>query len=159
MREPDEELENSDIENTGHDDAENTETSFEEQEFYNWCDANDIDRAVDGKDEDDRKGFEKIKRHFVTAVKEKRLVVDGDKIIYTVSDRSPNAGTQLAITYPNGRAMLAMDGYKDNQQQQKIQAFIAAISGVQKRDIQTIAILGKKDYQLLTDIAILFLTE
>jgi hypothetical protein len=159
MSEQDEELENSGIENGEHDDTEDTETSFEEQEFYNWCDANDIDRAVDGKDEDDRKSFEKIKRHFVIAVKEKRLVIDGEKIVYTVSDRSPNAGTKLTITYPNGRAMLAMDGYKDNQQQQKLQAFIAAISGVQKRDIQTIATLGKKDYQLFVDIAVLFLTE
>jgi hypothetical protein len=159
MGEQDEELENVSIENGGHDDAENTETSFEEQEFYNWCDANDIDRAVDGKDEDDRKSFEKIKRHFTAAVKEGRLVADGNKIVYTVSDHSPNAGTKLTITYPNGRAMLAMDGYKDNQQQQKLQAFIAAISGIQKRDIQIIATLGKKDYQLLADIAILFLTE
>jgi hypothetical protein len=158
MREQDEEMENSGIGNGEHDDAENTETGFEEQEFYNWCDANDIDRAVDGMDEDERKSFEKIKRHFVAAVQEKRLVVDGNKIIYTVSDRSPNAGTELVINYPNGRAMLAMDGYKDNQQQQKLQAFIAAISGVQKRDIQTVATLGKKDYQLLQDIAILFLT-
>jgi hypothetical protein len=138
---------------------ENEETTFEELEFYNWCDANDIDRAVDGMDDDDRKSFEKIKRHFTTAVKENRLVVDGNKIIYTVSDRSPNAGTKLTVAYPNGRAMLAMDGYKDNQQQQKLQAFMAAISGVQKRDIQTIATLGRKDYQLLQDIAVLFLTE
>jgi hypothetical protein len=159
MYEQDEKAENTNIESAGRDEAEYTETTFEEQEFYNWCDANDIDRAVDGKDEDDRKSFEKIKRHFVTAVKENRLVVDGNKIIYTVSDRSPNAGTKLTITYPNGRAMLAMDGYKDNQQQQKLQAFMAAISGIQKRDIQTIATLGKKDYQLLQDIAILFLTE
>jgi hypothetical protein len=137
---------------------ENEEMVFEEQEFNNWCDANDIDHSIDGMDEDDRKSFEKMKRHFAAAIKEKRLVVDGNKIIYTVSDRSPNAGTQLTITYPNGRAMLAMDGYKDNQQQQKLQAFIAAISGVQKRDIQTIAALGKKDYQLLQEIAILFLT-
>ncbi|MDR2097701.1 MAG: hypothetical protein LBP37_04195 [Spirochaetaceae bacterium] len=138
---------------------EETGATFEEQEFYNWCDANDIDRAVDGKDEDERKSFERMKRHFVTAVKEKRLVVDGNKIIYTVSDRSPNAGTELTVTYPNGRAMLAMDGYKDTQHHQKLQAFIAAICGVQKRDIQTIAALGKKDYQLLVDIATLFLVE
>jgi hypothetical protein len=137
---------------------ENEETAFEEQEFNNWCDANDIDRSVDGMDEDDRKSFEKVKWHFTAAIKEKRLVVDGNKIVYTVSDRSPNAGTRLTITYPNGRAMLAMDGYKDNQQHQKLQAFIAAISEVRKSDIQTIAALGKKDYQLLQEIAILFLT-
>jgi hypothetical protein len=135
------------------------EPSFEEQEFYNWCDANDIDRAVDGMDDDDRKNFEKIKRHFTGAIRDKRLIVDGDKFTYTVSSRSPNPGHQFKVSRPNGRAMLAMDGYKETQQQQKLQAFIAAISGTAKRDIQTIAELDKKDYQILMDVAVLFLTE
>jgi hypothetical protein len=40
-----------------------------------------------------------------------------------------------------------------------LQAFIAAITGTQKRDIQNIANLDKKDYQILQDVAILFLTD
>jgi hypothetical protein len=135
-----------------------SEVTFEEQEFYNWCDANDIDHAVDGMDEDDRKGFEKLKRRFAAAVREKRLVVDGNKLIYTVSERSPARGKELTISPPNGRAMLAMDGYKETQQQQKLQAFIAAISGVEKRNIADIATLNRKDYQFLQDVAVLFLT-
>jgi hypothetical protein len=146
------------------DESENTEKAddeitFEEQEFYNWCDANDIDRAADGMDEEDRKDFEKIKRRFAAAVREKRLVIEGDKLVYTVSERSPIKGRELTISSPNGRAMLAMDGYKENQQQQKLQAFIAAISGVEKRNIADIATLNKKDYQFLQGVAILFLTE
>jgi hypothetical protein len=135
-----------------------TGPTFEEQEFYNWCDANDIDRAVDGMDDDDRKGFEKTKRHFTEAIRDKRLVVDGDKFTYTVSARSPNPGRQFKVSRPNGRAMLAMDGYKENQKHQQLQAFIAAISGTAKRDIQVIAELDKKDYQILLDAATLFLT-
>jgi hypothetical protein len=148
----DENAENKNTEN------ENAEVTFEEQEFYNWCDANEIDRAVDGMDEDDLKSFEKIKRHFTLAIKEKRLVVDGDEFTYTVSDRSPNAGVMLTVSRPNGRAMLAMDGYKEHCQNQKLQAFIAAITRTQKRDIQNISGLDNKDLQILQDVAVLFLT-
>jgi hypothetical protein len=136
-----------------------SEITFEEQEFYNWCDANDIDRAVDGMDEEDLKSFEKFKHRFAAAVREKRLVVDGDKLVYTVSERSPTKGRELIISPPNGRAMLAMDGYKETQQQQKLQAFMAAISGVEKRNIADIATLNKKDYLFLQDVATHFLTE
>jgi hypothetical protein len=138
---------------------EDGEITFEEQEFYNWCDANDIDRAVEGMDEDDRKSFLKIKRHFTAAVKENRLTVDGDRFVYTVSARSPAGGEKWTVKRPNGRAMLAMDGHKESQQNQKIQAFIAAITGVEKRDIQKISTLDNNDYKVLQDVAILFLTE
>ena len=139
-------------------DENEAENSFEQQEFYNWCDANDIDRAVEAMDEDDQKGFLKIQRHFVTAIKEERLVVDGNKFTYTVSDLSPNAKEKFIVRRPNGRAMLAMDGYKPNSQNQKLQAYIAAICGVTKRDINKISELDDKDYKILQDVAILFLT-
>jgi hypothetical protein len=133
--------------------------SFEKQEFFNWCDANDIDHATEGMDDDTRKDFVKIERHFTTAIKEKRLTVDGDKFIYTVSEKSPNAGEKLTVRRPNGRAMLAMDGFKENAQNQKLQSFIAAICGVEKRDISKISQLDSKDYKVLQDTAVLFLTD
>jgi len=143
--------------------ADNGETTaaitFEDQEFYNWCDANEIDRNQKAMDEDDRKGFEKIQRHFTAAIKEKRLVVDGDKITYTVSNKSPNAGKVLNVRRPNGRAMLSMDSFKDTAGNQKLQNFIAAICGIEKRDIAEIAGLDFKDYKVLQDIALLFLTD
>jgi hypothetical protein len=142
----------------GRAEKDENEITFEEQEFYNWCDANDIDRAVDGMDEKDAKDFLKIRRHFTAAIKETRLVVDGERFTYTVSEKSPNSGEKFTMKRPNGRAMLAMDGYKENQQNQKLIAFIAAICGVQKRDISKISELDDKDYKVLQDVAILFLT-
>ena len=136
-----------------------TEISFEKQEFFNWCDANDIDRAIEAMDEDDRKGFLKIQKRFTAAIEDKRIVIDGNKFEYTVSEYSPNAGDKFTVRRPNGRAMLAMDGFKENAQNQKLQAFIAAICGVEKRDISKISTLDNKDYKLLQDVAILFLTE
>jgi hypothetical protein len=155
------EMENGAVESgieAGIDTAADTKISFEKQEFYNWCDANDVDHAIEGMDDDDRKSFLKMERHFITAIKEKRLVIDGEKFIYTVSERSPTAGEKLTVKRPNGRAMLAMDGYKENQQNQKLQAFIAAIAGVEKRDIHKISTLDDKDFKILQDVAILFLT-
>jgi len=136
-----------------------TDTSFEKQEFHNWCEANEIDHATEGMDDDDRKGFEKIERHFVNAIKEKRIEVDGDTFVYTVSDKSPNAGEKFTVRRPNGRAMLAMDGYKETAANQKLQNFIAAICGVEKRDIAKIAGLDHKDYRLLQEVAVLFLAD
>jgi hypothetical protein len=138
--------------------VENSEITFEDQEFFNWCDANDIDHAIEGMEDDERRSFLKMRRHFTTAIKEKRLTVDGDQFVYTVSEKSPNSGDRFPVRRPNGRAMLAMDGYKENQQNQKLIAFIAAISGVEKRDIAKISALDDKDFKVLMDVAILFLT-
>ena len=132
--------------------------TFEEQEFFNWCDANEIDHAVESMKDDDRKGFEKIKKRFTRAIKEKRITIDGDRFTYTVSQKSPNAGKTFIVRRPNGRALLAMDGFKDTAGNQRLQNFIAAICGVEKRDISEIAQLDIKDYNILQDIAILFLT-
>jgi hypothetical protein len=133
--------------------------TFAEQEFENYCEANEIDHNETAMDADDLKNFLKIKRHFTDAVEEKRLVVDGENLIYTVSDRSGKlAGKKMTITRPNGRAMLAMDGYKETQQVNKLQAFMAALAGVKKYDIANISDLDTKDYQFIQDIAILFLT-
>jgi hypothetical protein len=133
--------------------------SFEEREFYNWCEANDVDYALEGADNDDRKGFQKIKKHFTDAIKENRLIVDGDKFTYIVSKNSPNAGEKFIVRRPNGRAMLAMDGYKESAQNQKLQSFMAAICGIEKRDIVKISALDNKDYKVLQDVALLFLTD
>jgi tetrahydromethanopterin S-methyltransferase subunit A len=135
------------------------EMSFERQEFYNWCDANEIDRNVEVMDEADRRDFERIAKRFCDAVKEKRIVVDGDNFIYTVSERSKYAGEKFTVTRPNGRAMLAMDGFKDTAQNQKMQAFMAAICGVEKRDIAKISTLDNKDYKVLLGVVILFLAD
>jgi hypothetical protein len=151
---------NTDNDNDDNDDKESaTGITFEDQEFFNWCDENEIDRAIESMGDDDRKSFEKIKRHFTAAIKEKRLIVEGDHFVYTVSDKSPNRGKILNVRRPNFRALTAMDGYKDTAAMQKIQNFIAAICGVEKRDIAQIANLDKKDYTVLQDVAILFLTD
>ena len=134
--------------------------SFEEGEFVRYCEANEFDYDEAGMDEDNRKDFVKIKKRFMRAVAEKRLVVDGDKIKYTVSNRSKEmAGQVLTISRPNGRTLLAMDGHKDTQQQTKLLNYMAALCRINRSDIHKISSLDKKDHQIIQDIAILFLTE
>ena len=159
MQDEDYELEDQPDNNPDHFD-DDSGISFEEQEFINYCKANDFDCDEDGMDADDRKDFVKIKKRFMQAVAEKRLVVDGENVIYTVSKRTPKlAGTEITISRPNGRTLLAMDGHKDTQQQIKLQNYMAALCRIPRNDIHKITSLDKKDHQIIQDIAILFLTE
>jgi hypothetical protein len=131
------------------------EISFEEQEFNNYCDANEIDHDEISMDDDDRASFLKIKNRFIKAAKEKRLIVDGVKLVYTISRFSETAGEKLVISRPKGKDFIAMDGFKDSQQMQKFNAFIASIAGKEK---SYVARLDGKDRQFLQDIGTLFIT-
>ena len=133
--------------------------SLAEQEFIAYCEANELDCNEEGMDEDSRKDFAKIKGRFMKAIAEKRLVVNGYKIEYTVSDKSVGmAGQKITIGRPTGRTLLAMDGYKDNQQSSKLLAYMASLCNISKIEIHKISSLDKKDHQILVDVATLFLT-
>jgi len=131
-----------------------SDLSFEEQEFRRYCEANEFDYDELGMDEDDRKDFVKIKKRFMKAVDEKRLVIDGTKLQYTISKFSKSAGQELAISRPIGRDFIAMDGFKETQQLQKFHALIASITKTEKSFINNLDIT---DRQFLQDIATLFL--
>ena len=137
-------------------DDEQNEISFAEQEFRNWCDANDIDYAEEDMEEDDRKDFQKIKKRFLKAVNDKRLVIDGTTLKYTVSRFSKSVGQILTITRPIGRDMIAMDGFKETMQMQKFHAFLASIAKTEKSFINNLDML---DRQFLQDIGTLFLVS
>jgi hypothetical protein len=130
------------------------EADFAEREFFNFCDANDIDHAEEDMEEDDRKDFQKIKKRFMKAVNEKRVIVDGRKIVYTVSKFSPNAGEEITVSPPTGKDMIAMDGIKDTHQVEKFQAYLASIT---KQNRSVIARLDRNDWQFFQDIGVLFL--
>ena len=136
-----------------------SEISFEEQEFINYCEANEFDYNEEGMDNDSRKDFVKIKKRFIKAVSEKRLVVDGDKIEYIVSSKSEGmAGQKIIIHRPNGRTLLAMDNYKEGHHS-RLMGYMAALCKIPRNEIHKISSLDKKDHQIIQDIAVLFLTE
>jgi hypothetical protein len=144
------EIENGKPEENG----EAREVSLAEQEFINYCEANEIDHSEEDMDDDSREDFLKIKKRFMKAVNGKRLVVDGTKLIYTVSKFSPSSGEQIAVCRPAGRDFMAMDGFKDTQQMQKFNAFIASMCG---KDKSYISRLDIADRQILQDVGTLFL--
>jgi hypothetical protein len=145
----------SDVDNEPETEASTKGKSLGEQEFFNWCDANEIDRIAENMEDEVRKDFEKIKRRFEKAVDEKRLVVEDTNITYTISRFSKtHAGQTLTIKRPTGKDFIAMDGFKETQQMQKFNAFLASIAGTEK---SFIARLDTKDRQFIQDIGTLFL--
>jgi hypothetical protein len=133
-----------------------TEKSFEGEEFIRYCEANSLDYNEEDMDEDDRKGFRAIKKWFMKAVKEKRLVVDGVKLLYTISEYSKDsAGKEIAIRRPIGRDFMAMDGLRETQSVQKLNGFIASMCDQEKSFVARLDIL---DRQFLEGVGTLFLT-
>jgi hypothetical protein len=131
------------------------ELDFAEREFRAWCETNDIDCAEEDMDEETRADFARIKKRFCSCLREKRLVTNGVKLAYKVSALSTAAGEEIVIHRPTGKDLMAMDGWKETHQMQKMQSFIASIC---RREKSFIARLDGKDYRLLQDIAVLFLT-
>jgi hypothetical protein len=148
-----EKLENETAETENNGEAD--EVDLAEQEFANYCEANGFDHDGDGMDDEDRESFLKIKRRFVKAVKEGRVIVDGTNLVYTVSKFSAKeAGQKITVRRPVGRDFLAMDGYKETQQMNKFQAFVSSFCGQEK---SFVARLDIADRQFLQDIGTLFL--
>jgi tRNA(Ile)-lysidine synthase TilS/MesJ len=137
----------------GHEDG---DIGLAEQEFKNYCEANGFEHDECAMNNDERDDFLKIKKRFMKAIEEKRLVVDGVKLVYTISGFSESAGQKLTVSRPIGKDFLAMDGFKDTQQIQKFNAFIASIAKTEKSFIARLDIV---DRQFLQDIATLFLTS
>ena len=131
------------------------EIDFDEREFINYCEANEIDHDEMAMDDDDRKTFVKMKNRFMKAVNEKRLIVDGTTLVYTVSRFSQTEGEKLTISRPTGKDFIAMDGFKDTQQMQKFNAFIASMARKEKSYVSR---LDVTDRQFLQDIGTLFIT-
>ena len=129
-----------------------------EAEFERYCEANDIDCDIDGMSDEDRKGFEPIKKRFVKACMQGRVKVNGTELIYTVSDFSPSPfrGEEVAIKRSGGKSFMEMDNYKETQSIRKMNGFMSAMTG--KEPIFFAKIDGK-DWLFFKDIATLFLVD
>jgi hypothetical protein len=143
------------------DTAKNTKGKFSSDtalaEFISYLDANDIDHDKDSMTKEDLKGFEQIERHFVRACKDGRVIVDGTKIIYRISERSSRdfTGENVTINRPGGQAFMAMDGFKEDQSVHKLQAFCSAMTG---KEVKYFSRLDITDWTFFRDIASLFLS-
>jgi hypothetical protein len=127
-----------------------------EAEFVSFCEANDIDCDMDGMTDEDKVDFEPIKRRFVDACMQGRVIVDGLKIIYIPSDFTVKEFREpVEINRPTGHAFIAMDGYKETQSIHKLHGFVSAMIGQETKYFSKI---DGRDWLFFRDIATLFLS-
>jgi hypothetical protein len=127
-----------------------------EAEFVSFCEANDIDCDTDGMTEEDRAGFDPIKRSFITACMQGRVTVDGQNIVYTPSEfTSKDFREPVEIKRPDGHAFIAMDGYKETQSIHRLHGFVAAMTG---RETKYFSKIDGRDWLFFRGIATLFLS-
>ncbi|MBR4159916.1 MAG: hypothetical protein IKT97_07700 [Spirochaetia bacterium] len=128
------------------------EMAFEEVEFENWCDANDLEKDVSVMKEDLAEAFIDLKKRFIKAMKQQRLVVKGQELEYTVSKFSPDgfSGEVLTIKAPRGNAFI---GTSDDSAK-KTMAFMSAMTG---KDIGYFGKLDIRDYLFLAGVVGAFL--
>jgi hypothetical protein len=125
-----------------------------EQEFENYCNANDIDTNVSGMDDDDKKAFEKIKRRFVKACRAGRVVADGTSLTYTLSKFSnENAGAVIKVDRP------LVKGFIAGKQEDSVLRVNSLLSSMTGKEISFFAKIDVSDWMFLSDLATLFLSE
>lgn len=127
-----------------------------EAEFDVWRDACDLD-FDEGYLPDDQKALvASTRRRFVKAMTGGRLTVQGEKLLYTISDKSPEGfrGREIEIKNPGARLRLAMDGFKENQQAEKEIAGMSAITG---QDVGFFRKIYTTDFNLVEGIMALFM--
>ena len=127
-----------------------------EKEFLDWCELNDLETDVSEMDDKEKVLFEGAKKSAIKMIQKGRLVIDGEKLEYTISTFSPAgfSGEKLTITRPNGSIYLALDG-KNTGEMHRINAAMSALVG---KDTGWLAKLdAKADWTFLNRITQLFL--
>jgi hypothetical protein len=129
-----------------------------EQEFANYCEANGFDVDESAMSDEEKEDFAPIKNRFVKAAMAGRITVDGTKVTYDISERSPSgfAGDKVTISRPTGAAMMALDGYKETQGIRRLQSFMSAATG---KEIQYFSKIDIQDWKFFQGVATLFLAE
>ncbi len=127
-----------------------------EIEFENWKEACDIDIEGSELTDEQLNLVNSAKRRFVKAMIAGRLTVDGEKILYTISDKSPEgfANKEIVIKNPGAKLRFAMDGFKDNQQAEKEIAGMSALTG---QDVGFFRKLSLPDFNLIEAVMLLFM--
>lgn len=129
-----------------------------EIEFENWKEACDIDIEGSELTKEQANLINSAKRRFVKAMVAGRLTVDGEKILYTISGKSPEgfANKEIVIKNPGARLRFAMDGFRDDQETEKEVAGMSALTG---QDVGLFRKLSLLDFNLIEGILLLFMTS
>lgn len=129
-----------------------------QKEFEDYCEANDLDCNIDGMNDEDKKSLEKVRKRFIRACMQGRVKVNGQLLVYTISDFSPNGykGREIEIKRPGGHAFAGMDGYKETQNVHRLNGFLSAMTG---QEVVFFSKIDGSDWQFFRDISLLFLAD
>jgi hypothetical protein len=127
-----------------------------EAEFVRWCEGNDLDCDMSAMTDEEKKDFKPIQDRFVKACMRGRVEADGVHLKYTISDFSGKdfRGKTITIKRPDGRAFIAMDGYKETQSIHRLNNFMSAMTG---QEVAYFTKIDRADWLFFRDIAALFL--
>lgn len=127
-----------------------------EEEFKNWCEANELDCDETSMNEEDKAAFEPLKNRIVKAIQKGVVVIDGDTIEYTLSGKYEGsmAGMKIKINSPTARLFSGMDGYKDTQMIKKLQGAMSALCGI---DIGIFSKMTIPDWKFFQSVCVLFM--
>jgi hypothetical protein len=125
-------------------------------EFFRWCEENELDCDIDAMTDEDKAAFKPIMDRFVKACRMGRVEADGVILKYTLSAFSEPgyAGKVITIKRPDGHAFIGMDGYKDTQSVHRMNGFLSALAG---QEIVFFTKIDGNDWLFFRDIATLFL--
>ncbi len=125
-------------------------------EFDAWRENCDLDFDENDLPDDQKALVDGCRRRFVKAMTGGRLVVDGEKLKYTISDKSPDGfkGREVEIKNPGARLKFAMDGFKDNQQAEREIAGMSALTG---QDVGFFRKLCMTDFNFFEGVIALFM--
>lgn len=130
-----------------------------ENEFSKWTDENDINVNTAGMNEQEAISFNLMKTRIIKAISKGLLIVnDNGNFEYTVSSRSPNgyAGDKVEILPPDGKAYMAVDNFKKDQNVHKSMAILSAMTG---KDVSWFSKLANCDYKLFDAVVTFFITD
>ncbi len=126
-----------------------------EKEFERWAEVQKLDISDLGETE--RKRIEGAKRRIIKAFMRGALVLDDDgSLEYTISERSPTgyAGETVRIGGMTGKAWMAMDTCKADEQIHQLMAVASALTG---KDVSWFGKLASRDFLVFSNIIALFM--
>ena len=134
----------------------NLETANEE--FEKICDSWEIDIDEVSMDHEEKVDIKGIKAKIIKAIRLGRLVYNDNEIMtYIVSNKSDDlGGKELTIKRPKGKALTAMDQFKEQAGVTKGYAFLASMIS---QPIQFLNNLDGIDVKPLLALSTLFLSD
>lgn len=122
------------------------------ESFEAYCNFHKIDIDTTAMDQEDLKGFTRLRRIVILAICTGALVLDKDEAIYTCQ-MTPGVDS-VTMRAPDGAAMMAMDRKKKDQDVAKMFGCMAQMCRIPE---QTFSKMHNTDLKVLTALVTLFL--